>query len=86
MSVRFWIGVHRQTDSFGVGEEGEGFSFVLGRFEGVFPETNDLIHGRSRIGEALLGAVAVDRGVVMTEESVLDLDLGGEDVRQKGED
>ena len=59
---------------------------MLSGFKGIFPEADYFVHGRSRIGEAFLRAVAVNGSVIVAKQSVLYLDLCSEKMRKQGED
>lgn len=64
---------------------GNRFHISLCGFKCIVPDTYDLIHRRRWGGELLLGAVGVQHRVVVRQEGILDLNLGGEQVRKKRE-
>ena len=59
---------------------------MLAGFEGVVPQPDHVVHGRSRVREAFLRTVIMDRGVVVSKQGILDLNLGSKNVRKQGED
>lgn len=73
-------------DGFAVGEAAEAFDFISHGQEGFFPFYYNMLHRRrGRRKTVILGKIVQD-GVVVCQHGVLELNLGGEQVREKGVD
>lgn len=74
------------VDGFAIGEATESFDFISHWQERFFPFYYNMLHGRRRRRKTVILGKIVQDGVVICQHGVLELNLGGEQVREKGVD
>lgn len=78
--------VHGQPYSLAAGKARQRLGFLLDRLESIIPQSYYLVHWRGGGRESLLGAIGVQHGVIMSQETILDLNLGCQEMREQRED